>query len=69
MQACYEVPAGSKHNADVLIVPSLIFVCLQDLDITMTVAGYQSISKDVNRKALKYNPYGIPPPKGDHAKL
>jgi len=56
----HEGEAGCRH-----VMKSL----LADLDITMTVAGYQSISKDVNRKALKYNPYGIPPPKGDHAKL
>ena len=35
----------------------------------MTVAGYRSITKDVNRKALKYNPYGVPPGSGEHAKL
>jgi len=42
---------------------------LADLDITMTVAGYQSITRDVNRKALKFNPHGIPPAKGEYAKL
>jgi len=41
----------------------------QDLDILMTVAGYPSISKDVNRKALRFNPHGVPPSKGEHAKL
>ena len=34
----------------------------------MTVAGYQSIKRDVNRKALRYNPHGIYP-LGEHAKL
>ena len=43
----------------------------QDLDILMTVAGYQSITEDVhnNRKALRYNPSGVPPGPGEHAKL
>lgn len=40
----------------------------QDLDILMTVAGYPSITKDVNRKALQYQPYGVYP-RGEHAKL
>jgi hypothetical protein len=37
----------------------------------MTVAGYRSIEKDVrgNSEALRFNPYGVPPEKGDHAKL
>jgi hypothetical protein len=37
----------------------------------MTVAGYQSITKDVHgkRDVLKYNPSGVPPSKADHAKL
>lgn len=34
----------------------------------MTVAGYPSITKDVNRKALKYNPHGVYP-LGEYAKL
>ncbi|KAL5478418.1 hypothetical protein ACEPAI_2602 [Sanghuangporus weigelae] len=44
---------------------------LADLDITMTVGGYRSIEQDIhgNREALRYNPHGIPPPKGEHAKL
>lgn len=33
---------------------------LGDLDMTMTVAGYQSLAK-LNRRALKYNASGIPP--------
>lgn len=43
---------------------------LQDLDITMTVAGYQSIDRDVrgNKDALRYNPHGVPP-RGEHARL
>lgn len=43
----------------------------QDLDITMTVAGYRSIREDVyrNKEALRYNPHGIPPAHEDHAKL
>jgi isopentenyl diphosphate isomerase/L-lactate dehydrogenase-like FMN-dependent dehydrogenase len=40
----------------------------QDLDILMTVAGYPTL-KDINRDALRYNPSGSPPPKGEHAKL
>lgn len=44
---------------------------LADLDITMTVAGYRSITQDVfrNKEALKFNPHGVPPAKGDYAKL
>ncbi|KAK7018493.1 FMN-dependent alpha-hydroxy acid dehydrogenase [Favolaschia claudopus] len=44
---------------------------LADLDITMTVAGYRSIEKDVrgNRDALRFNPYGVPPGEGEYAKL
>ncbi|KAK7678069.1 hypothetical protein QCA50_019010 [Cerrena zonata] len=43
---------------------------LADLDITMTVAGYQSIDRDVrgNKDALRYNPHGVPP-RGEHARL
>ncbi|EPQ51845.1 L-lactate dehydrogenase [Gloeophyllum trabeum ATCC 11539] len=57
----HEGEAGCRH-----VMKSL----LADLDITMTVAGYQSITKDVyrNPKALKWNPYGVYP-KGEHAKL
>jgi hypothetical protein len=40
----------------------------QDLDILMTVAGYPVLRK-VDRDTLRYQPAGIPPPKGDHAKL
>ena len=37
----------------------------------MTVAGYQSITKDVyrNKKALRYTPSGVPPGPHDHAML
>ncbi|KAJ6452249.1 FMN-dependent alpha-hydroxy acid dehydrogenase [Mycena sanguinolenta] len=58
----HEGESGCRH-----VMKSL----LADLDITMTVAGYQSIDKDVrgNKEALRFNPYGIPPGKGDHAKL
>jgi hypothetical protein len=38
----------------------------------MTVAGYPSLKEDVigkKEKCLKYNPSGVPPPKGDFAKL
>lgn len=36
----------------------------------MTVAGYQSIDRDVrgNKDVLRYNPHGIPP-HGEHARL
>jgi isopentenyl diphosphate isomerase/L-lactate dehydrogenase-like FMN-dependent dehydrogenase len=56
----HEGEAGCRH-----VMKSL----LADLDITMTVAGYASITKDVNREALRYNPSGVPPPFGAHAKL
>ncbi|PPQ82546.1 hypothetical protein CVT25_007155 [Psilocybe cyanescens] len=42
---------------------------LQDLDILMTVAGYRSITRDVTRKALRYNPHGTFPGPREHAKL
>lgn len=43
----------------------------QDLDITMTVAGYRSLMKDVhgNKKALRYNSSGSLPGPGEYAKL
>ncbi|THH28636.1 hypothetical protein EUX98_g5556 [Antrodiella citrinella] len=44
---------------------------LADLDITMTVAGYKSITEDVHGKkdaVLKWNPYGVYP-RGEHARL
>ncbi|GJE93374.1 L-lactate dehydrogenase [Phanerochaete sordida] len=58
----HEAEAGCRH-----VIKSL----LADLDITMTVAGYRSLREDVwrNKDALRYNPYGAPPAKGDHAKL
>ncbi|EIN14598.1 FMN-dependent alpha-hydroxy acid dehydrogenase [Punctularia strigosozonata HHB-11173 SS5] len=58
----HEGEAGCRH-----VMKSL----LADLDITMTVAGYQSITKDVQgkRDVLKHNPHGVPPSKTDHAKL
>ncbi|KAJ3781215.1 FMN-dependent dehydrogenase [Lentinula aff. detonsa] len=55
----HEGEAGCRH-----VMKSL----LADLDITMTVAGYPSITRDVNRKALKYNENGAYP-RGEHAKL
>lgn len=57
----HEGEAGCRH-----VMKSL----LADLDITMTVAGYQSIKKDVykNTDALRYNPHGVPP-RGEHARL
>ncbi|TFK53101.1 FMN-dependent alpha-hydroxy acid dehydrogenase [Heliocybe sulcata] len=57
----HEGEAGCRH-----VMKSL----LADLDITMTVGGYQSIRKDVyrNPKAVRWNPYGVYP-KGEHAKL
>ncbi|KAE9407048.1 FMN-dependent alpha-hydroxy acid dehydrogenase [Gymnopus androsaceus JB14] len=55
----HEGEAGCRH-----VMKSL----LADLDITMTVAGYPSITRDVNRKALKYNESGVYP-RGEHARL
>jgi hypothetical protein len=40
----------------------------QDLDILMTVAGYP-VLREVGRDALRYNSAGIPPPRGEVAKL
>ncbi|KZV59571.1 L-lactate dehydrogenase [Peniophora sp. CONT] len=59
----HEGEAGCRH-----VIKSL----LADLDITMTVAGYQSIDKDVRGKArevLRYNASGVYPGPGEHAKL
>lgn len=58
----HEGEAGCRH-----VMKSL----LADLDILMTVAGYKSIDEDVrgNKDALRYNPSGVPPGPGDHAKL
>ncbi|KIK63760.1 hypothetical protein GYMLUDRAFT_95318 [Collybiopsis luxurians FD-317 M1] len=55
----HEGEGGCRH-----VMKSL----LADLDITMTVAGYPSITRDVNRNALKYNESGVYP-RGEHAKL
>ncbi|KAI0272786.1 FMN-dependent dehydrogenase [Gloeopeniophorella convolvens] len=58
----HEGEAGCRH-----VIKSL----LADLDITMTVGGYQSLTKDVylNKKALRYTPSGVPPSPSDHPKL
>ncbi|KAI0316574.1 FMN-dependent alpha-hydroxy acid dehydrogenase [Amylostereum chailletii] len=55
--------AGCRH-----VMKSL----LADLDITMTVAGFHSITRDVYGKAssvLRYNPSGVFPGPSEHAKL
>lgn len=74
----HEGEAGCRHVMKSLLAVSLAALweitirlkhwVFQDLDITMTVAGYASIAKDVNRKALKFNPYGVYP-RGEHARL
>jgi hypothetical protein len=37
----------------------------------MTVGGFRSIREDVyrNKEVLRFNPYGNPPIRGEHAKL
>lgn len=55
----HEGESGCRH-----VLKSL----LADLDITCTVAGYP-VLKNVERTALRYNPSGVPPPKGEFAKL
>ncbi|KIJ28559.1 hypothetical protein M422DRAFT_189580 [Sphaerobolus stellatus SS14] len=55
----HEGEAGCRH-----VLKSL----LADLDITCTVAGYP-VLREVNRAALRYNSSGIPPAKGEFAKL
>ncbi|KAF5343244.1 hypothetical protein D9758_013410 [Tetrapyrgos nigripes] len=57
----HEGEAGCRH-----VMKSL----LADLDITMTVGGYASITRDVhrNKKALRCNESGAYP-RGEHAKL
>ena len=71
MSSCYQEPSGGAH--DLLLRGEYIVsdILEQDLDITMTVAGYRSIREDVyrNKDALKYNPHGVPPGPGEHAKL
>ncbi|TFY77560.1 hypothetical protein EWM64_g6454 [Hericium alpestre] len=44
---------------------------LADLDITMTVGGFRSITQDVyrNKKVLRYNPSGVAPGPDEHARL
>ena len=74
MSACDEVSPRCEsfcQRLGGLSLAILAHFCWQDLDITMTVAGYAYIEKDVrgNKDALRYNPSGIPPPKGEHAKL
>ena len=73
----HEGEAGCRHIMKSLLAVGCLFFQLvlshdaslqQDLDILMTVAGYQSIKRDVNRKALRYNPHGTYP-LGEHAKL
>ncbi|EIM86680.1 FMN-dependent alpha-hydroxy acid dehydrogenase [Stereum hirsutum FP-91666 SS1] len=58
----HEGETGCRH-----VIKSL----LADLDITMTVGGYQNLMRDVhgNKKALRYNPSGSPPAPGEYAKL
>ncbi|KAF9569290.1 FMN-dependent alpha-hydroxy acid dehydrogenase [Agrocybe pediades] len=56
----HEGEAGCRH-----VMKSL----LADLDILMTVAGYRSITKDVKKSALRYNPHGTIPTSLGHAKL
>lgn len=79
----HEGETGCRHVMKSLLAVSLVLflyyssvMCIlklrqKDLDITMSVAGYRSITKDVhrNKNALRYNPSGMPPPKGEHAKL
>lgn len=77
----HEAEAGCRHVIKSLLAVRLacffssscgiLIIGYQDLDITMTVAGYRSISEDVfrNKDALRFNPYGIPPGPGEHAKL
>ncbi|KZT32884.1 FMN-dependent alpha-hydroxy acid dehydrogenase [Sistotremastrum suecicum HHB10207 ss-3] len=55
----HEGESGCRH-----VMKSL----LADLDILMTVAGYP-VLRDVDPSALKFNPHGIPPARGEHAKL
>ncbi|KAA1468838.1 FMN-dependent alpha-hydroxy acid dehydrogenase [Dentipellis sp. KUC8613] len=58
----HEGEAGCRH-----VMKSL----LADLDITMTVAGYRSITEDVyrNKNALRYNSSGVAPGPDEHARL
>lgn len=73
----HEGEVGCRHVMKSLLAVSVTFTLMgqdlnisifQDLDILMTVGGYQSL-KDVNRSALRYNPSGIPPTAGQYAKL
>ena len=59
---CFSVFVGYRYPCE---------CAAQDLDITMTVAGYASVAEDVHRneKALRYCPSGTAPGPGEHAKL
>ncbi|OCH94634.1 L-lactate dehydrogenase [Obba rivulosa] len=61
---------GMSHEGDVgcrHVMKSL----LAELDITLTVAGYPSIQKNVwrNKDALRFNPSGVPPMSNDSDKF
>jgi hypothetical protein len=67
MSACDEESTCRKRSFASVVLTRLL-TNLQDLDILMTVAGYP-VLREVGRDTLRYQPAGIPPPKGDHAKL
>jgi isopentenyl diphosphate isomerase/L-lactate dehydrogenase-like FMN-dependent dehydrogenase len=71
----HEGEAGCRHVMKSLLAvraasPCRAYVLMpaQDLDILMTVAGYP-VLREVGRDALRYNPSGTPPPRGEVAKL
>jgi isopentenyl diphosphate isomerase/L-lactate dehydrogenase-like FMN-dependent dehydrogenase len=73
----HEGEAGCRHVMKSLLAVSLLsytylthirLTITQDLDILMTVGGFP-VLRDVGRDALRYNPSGAPPPKGEYAKL
>lgn len=77
----HEGESGCRHVMKSLLAVSRIcfssgnehltanFLMIRDLDILMTVAGYRSITNDVTRQALRYNPHGTFPAPREHAKL
>jgi len=72
VQTCYEISFSCEYSTTLSYERVVLTVSanLQDLDITMTVGGYASITRDVyrNKKALRYNESGVYP-RGEHARL
>jgi len=68
MSSRHEEPSGGTF-VTILSDKMSPLTFAKDLDILMTVAGYQSITRDVKKGALRYNPSGVFPSSHEHAKL